>query len=400
MSASLPSPRALPSELRTALDERATAGLYRRRRMVDAVDGPRVRIGGRDLIAFCSNDYLGLAGHPRLVAAWQRGAERWGVGAGAAHLVSGHTAAHQALEEELAAFLGRPRALLFSTGYMANLGSVAALVGTGDRVLEDRLNHASLLDAGIGSGARFERYRHGDASDVERRLEQGSDGRRLVVSDGVFSMDGDLAPLPRLAAAAAAHGAWLMVDDAHGFGVLGAQGRGSVSHWGLDTDEVPVLMATLGKAAGTFGAFVAGADELVETLIQGARTYIYTTAPPAAQAEASREALRLLQAADEARAHLHALIARLRTGAGQLGIQLANSETPIQPLLLGDAARALRWAAALERQGFLITAIRPPTVPRDGARLRITLSAAHRADDVDRLLEALVAVAREEAQHD
>lgn len=397
MCASPLTPQSSPFDLATALQRRRGEGLYRRRRVIEAADGPRVRIDGRELTAFCSNDYLGLSGHPRIVAAWQRGAERWGVGAGAAHLVSGHTAAHRALEEELAEFLGRPRALLFSTGYMANLGTVAALTGRGDRVLEDRLNHASLLDAGLASGARFERYRHADVRDLKARLRRAAGGRTLVASDGVFSMDGDRAPVAELAAAAAEHGAWLMVDDAHGFGVLGPQGRGSAAELGLDVDRVPVLMATLGKAAGTFGAFVSGTADLVDTLVQNARTFVYTTAPPAALAEASREALRLVAEADEARARLRELVARLRGGAADLGLGLAPSQTPIQPLILGDPRRALDWAQALEQRGLLVTAIRPPTVPRGSARLRITLSAAHRDEDVDRLLEALADIAREEA---
>jgi 8-amino-7-oxononanoate synthase len=339
------------------------------------------------MLAFCSNDYLGLADHPLVTAALARGAERWGVGSGAAHLVSGHSAAHQALEEELADFLGRPRALLFSTGYMANLGVVAALAGRGDWVYEDRLAHASLIDGALLSRARLRRYPHGDAAALDRLARARPP--RLIATDGVFSMDGDLAPLPALAETARRAGAWLLVDDAHGIGVLGREGRGSLDHWGLGTAEVPILMGTLGKALGTFGAFVAGEQGLIETLIQRARPYIYTTAGPPALAEATRMSLALARRDEWRRERLRALIARLRAGAAALGLPLAESQTPIQPLMAGDSARALAWSQSLESQGILVTPIRPPTVPEGTARLRIALSAAHSEAQVDRLLEAL-----------
>ncbi|NIP72396.1 MAG: 8-amino-7-oxononanoate synthase [Gammaproteobacteria bacterium] len=376
-------------------ERRKAAHLYRRRRIAGGPQGVERTVDGAPVLAFCSNDYLGLAGHPQLVWALQRGAESYGAGSGAAHLVTGHTPAHHALEEELAELVQRPRALLFSTGYMANLGAVAALAGRGDAVLEDRLNHASLLDAGLLSGARLIRYRHADAEDLARRLARPRDGQRLVLSDGVFSMDGDLAPLPELAAAARSAGAWLMVDDAHGLGVLGARGRGSLEHFGLGLEDVPVLMGTLGKAFGTFGAFVAGSDDLVDFLIQTARTYIYSTAPPPALAEATRAALRLVQGEPWRRQHLEALVARFRRGAGELGLPLGRSTTPIQPLVLGSAERALAWQQALEVRGILISAIRPPTVPKGAARLRITFSAAHTEAQVDRLLGALEAAGAE-----
>jgi 8-amino-7-oxononanoate synthase len=371
------------------LQERRQQQLYRSRLVVDTPQGVNTRIDGRDYLSFCSNDYLGLANHPDIVAAFHRGLDEFGSGSGAAHLITGHSRAHHALEEELAAFLQRPRALLFSTGYMANLGVMSALLGRGDRVFSDHTNHASLLDGARLSGARLLRYRHSDVDDLESRLVNAPAGELLVATDGVFSMDGDIAPLEKLAGIAARHDAWLMVDDAHGLGVTGPGGRGSVAQAGLDATQVPVLMGTLGKAVGTFGAFVAGSDELIETLIQEARTYIYTTAPPPALATATRVALQLVQKEDWRREQLQLLVKRFRRGAQQLGLALCDSETPIQPLITGAAAEALRLSRALREQGILITAIRPPTVAEGKSRLRITLSAAHTEQQVDRLLEAL-----------
>ena len=362
--------------------------LYRLRRLVGGPQGPELEVGGTTLLNFSSNDYLGLAADARLAEAARRGLDEYGTGSGAAHLVTGHSSAHHALEEELAAFCGRPRALLFSGGYMANLGLAGALVGRGDRVLEDRLNHASLLDAGLLSGAAFSRYAHCNAVSLERELQDGK-GNALVLTDGVFSMDGDVAPLPALAKVAAHHGAFLGVDDAHGFGVIGAGGRGSLEHHGLGPAEVPIYMATLGKACGSFGAFVAGSEPLIETLIQQARTYIYTTAAPAAWAEASRMALRLVQTETWRRDHLNELIARFRGGAAQIGLKLMDSSTPIQPLLLGEPETALALSQKLQERGLLVAAIRPPTVPAGSARLRITFTAAHTEQHVDRLLSAL-----------
>jgi 8-amino-7-oxononanoate synthase len=365
------------------------AGLYRERRLLEAPPRPGTRLAdGRAVTAFCSNDYLGLSAHPAVVRALQHGAEQYGLGAGAAHLISGHCRAHAALEEELAAFCGRPRALLFATGYMANLGVVQALAGRGDSLVADRLNHASLNDAARLSGARLLRYAHADAGQAERRLAQAAHAR-LLLTDGVFSMDGDVAPLPALATAARTAGVQLVVDDAHGIGVLGAQGRGSLEHCGLGMAEVPVLVGTLGKALGTFGAFVAGSEGLIETLIQHARPYRYTTAPPPALAEATREALRLAQSESWRREQVLALSARLRAGAVRLGLPVAPSCAPIMPLLLGSAARALAAQQALLARGLLVQAIRPPTVPARAARLRITLSALHTAQQVDELLDAL-----------
>lgn len=374
-------------QLRAALEARKTNHLYRRRRLCESAQAPRMQIDGRPLLTFCSNDYLGLADHPRVIEALRRAALESGVGSGASHLINGHHRWHQALEEALAEFVGRPRALLFSTGYMANLGVITALAGRGDSVFEDRLNHASLLDAALLSRAKLKRYPHADAAGLARMLTEGQ--ARLVATDGVFSMDGDLAPLPALAEIARDAGAWLLVDDAHGLGVLGRSGRGSLDHFGLGLDEATILMGTLGKAFGTFGAFVAGSQALIETLIQSARSYIYTTATPPALAAATLEAIAIAEREDWRREHLTALIARFREGAAQLGLALTASPTPIQPLLAGSAARALAWSRALERAGILVTAIRPPTVPSGTARLRITFSAAHSLADVDQLLDVL-----------
>lgn len=375
-------------DLAARLAERRAADLYRQRPLLESPQGPEVVVDGQRLLAFCSNDYLGLANHPEVIAAWQAGAERWGVGGGASHLVVGHSTPHHQVEEALAELTGRPRALLFSTGYMANLGAITALVGQGDTVLQDRLNHASLLDGGLLSGARFNRYLHNDPASLASRLDKAV-GNTLVVTDGVFSMDGDLADLPALADAARARGAWLMVDDAHGLGTLGAQGGGIVEHFGLGVDDVPVLIGTLGKACGTAGAFVAGSEELIEALVQFARPYIYTTSQPPALACATLKSLELLRRETWRREHLAALIRQFREGAQQMGLQLMDSPTPIQPIVIGDSAKALRLSRLLRERGLLVTAIRPPTVPAGSARLRVTLSAAHSEAQVQLLLNAL-----------
>lgn len=365
--------------------------LYRSRRVIDGPQGVLINVDGRQAVNFCSNDYLGLANHPEVIAAFKNAADRYGVGSGSAHLICGHSTAHHALEEELAAFTGRERALLFSTGYMANLGVVSALLGRGDCVLEDRLNHASLLDGGLLSGARFRRYRHADADDLQAKLA-GCDAKTMIVSDGVFSMDGDLAPLPELSRLANRYQAGLLIDDAHGFGVLGASGGGIVEHFGLSQQDVPMLMGTLGKAFGTFGAFVAGPEALIEMLIQKARTYVFTTALPAAVAEATRTSLRLLQQESWRRDRLQALIARFASGARQLGLPLMDSLTAIQPIVIGDSERAVIAGNRLLEQGFWVSAIRPPTVPAGTARLRITFSANHDERQIDALLDALAGV--------
>lgn len=385
----------LDQTLAPALAERRAAHLYRQRRVLQTAQTPQVIVDGKSYTAFCSNDYLGLANHPEVVAALQHSANQYGVGSGASHLVNGHSVEHHALEEELAAFCGRERALLFSTGYMANMGAITALVGQGDAVFEDRLNHASLLDAGLLSGARFQRFLHNDLDNLAKRLEKTEAVRKLIVVDGVFSMDGDSAPLPQLSKLAAQHDAWLMVDDAHGFGCLGNNGGGSAEHFGLTQNQLPILMGTLGKSFGTFGAFIAGSEILIETLIQFARSYIYTTAMPPAVAAATRTSLRLLQSEHWRRAHLHALIARFRTGATNLGLQLLDSHSPIQPIILGGEARALAFSEGLAARGLWVIAIRPPTVSAGSSRLRVTLSAEHSLEQVDALLNALAELAQE-----
>lgn len=382
----------LDHTLSAALEQRRAGNRYRQRRTLHSAQSPLQRIDGKSLLAFCSNDYLGLATHPEVVAGFQAAANRYGVGSGASHLVNGHSSEHHALEEELAAFCGRPRALLFSTGYMANMGVIAALVGRGDAVFEDRLNHASLLDGGLLSGARFQRFAHNDVVQLEKKLADSTANRKLVVVDGVFSMDGDLAPLGHLARLSQAHNAWLMVDDAHGFGCLGKNGAGVVEHFGLGVTDVPVLMATLGKALGTAGAFVAGSEVLIESLIQFARPYIYTTAMPPAVAAATRISLRLLEDESWRRQHLQQLIVHFREKAATYGLQLENSLSPVQPVILGDESHALAVSAALEARGFLVIAIRPPTVPTGSSRLRITLSASHSIEQVDALLSTLAEV--------
>ena len=386
--------RPVTDALRGELARLEQADLYRRRRVCswDAALAPaELRVDGRRMLAFCSNDYLGLARDRRLGEAMARAASRWGAGSGAAHLVTGHTTEHHSLEEELAAFTGFERALLFSTGYMANLGLLGALAGRGDLVAEDRLNHASLIDAARLSGARARRYAHADPAAAARRLGEAA-ARKFIVTDGVFSMDGDAAPLAELARVAAESGAGLLVDDAHGLGVAGADGRGSLAAAGLPVTAVTAMVGTLGKAFGTFGAFVAGSEEVVETLVQRARSYIYTTAPPPAVAAATRAALRLVREEPWRRTHVLSLARRFRAGARGLGLRLTPSASPIQPLLAGEAQAALAAADALFEAGIWVTPIRPPTVPAGSARLRITFSAAHREADVDRLLDALAGV--------
>jgi 8-amino-7-oxononanoate synthase len=366
-------------------------GLSRRRRTVQrlAHDTADIELDGLPCVDFCSNDYLGLSAHPRVTEAFIEAARIHGVGARASHLITGHQTEHAALEEELADFTGRERAILFSTGYMANLGLASALVNKGGTVFGDRLNHASLIDAGRMSRALLHHYPHGDAAALERQLAALDSGPALVLTDGVFSMDGDLAPLPEIAAACARHGAFLAVDDAHGLGVIGEGGRGSLEHFGLTVKEVPALVGTLGKGFGSFGAFVAGDEDLIETLIQRARTYIYTTALPAAVAAATRAALAVSIAESWRRERVLALTRRFRELAASAGLPLADSITPIQPILLGRADAAVDASAKLLERGFFVAAIRPPTVPDGTSRLRVTLSAAHRDSDVENLVAFL-----------
>jgi len=382
-------------DLAAALSARKQQQLYRTRLTLDGPQGVLVSIDGRDYLSFCSNDYLGLANHPKLIAAFKEGVDRFGVGSGAAHLITGHSYAHQALEEELAAFVGRPRALLFSTGYMANLGVVTALTGRGDEVFEDRLNHASLIDAAALSAAKLVRYPHNDMQVLQQKLSASRARQRLIASDGVFSMDGDCARLVPMQALARQSDAWLLVDDAHGLGVLGEQGQGwCVDQLGAGADNL-VLMATLGKALGTGGAFVAGSEALIETLIQQARTFVYTTAAPPALAWATRAALRLVQQGDDMRERLLRNIDYFRRGAAELDVPLMASETAIQPVVVGAAGAAVALSAALRQRGLLVTAIRPPTVPQGASRLRVTLSASHSIEQLDRLLGALADCYRE-----
>lgn len=377
--------------LEAHLQQLKQQGLYRSRRVVQPTQGAAVELAKQAAINFSSNDYLGLARHPKVVASFQAAANQYGVGTGSAHLICGHTASHHALEEALAAFTGRERALLFSTGYMANIGVISALLKRGDYVFEDRLNHASLLDGGLLSGAKFKRYLHNTVTDLQDKIKL-TERRVLIVSDGVFSMDGDLALLPELSALAAVKNAWLMVDDAHGFGVLGETGGGSVEHYGLTPAEVPILVGTLGKSFGTFGAFVAGSEVLIETLIQHARSYLFTTALPAAIAAATHTSLELLMSENWRREKLSQQIERFSRGATQLGLQTMPSTTAIQPILVGDNQRAVTLSQRLLERGFLVSAVRSPTVPKGSARLRITLSVNHEQQQIDQLLDALAAV--------
>jgi len=375
--------------LKPRLDERESAHLYRRRRTLESAQAPKVIVDGREYLAFCSNDYLGIAADARIAAALREGSELYGTGSGASHLVLGHSRAHHQLEEALAEHTQRDRVLLFSTGYMANLGAIAALAGRGDRVFQDRLNHASLLDGGLLSGARFQRYQHADCASLNKQLEEYGNTDALVVTDGVFSMDGDIAPLQKMAEICSQHQAHLLVDDAHGFGVLGAKGAGVAEFYNLNQQQLPVLIGTLGKAFGTAGAFVAGSETLIEYLIQFARPYIYTTAMPPAVAHATLKSLEIVRAESWRREKLAALIQQFRLGAKAMGFELMDSDTAIQPILIGASDRAMAISHALENQGIFVGAIRPPTVPANSARLRVTLSAAHTQEQVHQLLLAL-----------
>jgi 8-amino-7-oxononanoate synthase len=390
--------------VKRALSELDRQHLRRFRRTVEEIsppeDGSCVVVEGQRLINFCGNDYLGLARHPALAAAMSEAAQRYGCGSGASHLVTGHGIEHERLEEELAAFTGRERALLFSTGYMANLAALASLAERGDLVLLDRLSHASLIDAGLLSGARFKRYGHGDVNAVRAalaRLNESASPSAVIATDGVFSMDGDLAPLPALVEAADSHDAWLIVDDAHGLGVIGATGRGTLEHFQLDASSVPVLVGTLGKAFGSFGAFIAGTTDLIEWLLQKARTYIYTTALPQPVAAATRASLRLVQRESWRREKVLALTQRFRAAALQMDIPLLESITPIQPVVIGSAEHAVEASRKLFVAGFWVAAIRPPTVPAGTARLRVTFSAGHTESQVDALVEALGRICRPHA---
>ena len=385
-SAQLPAAALTPQ-----LETLESGGLLRTRRLLQSPQQAAARVDGREVVAFCSNDYLGLAADPRLGVAACEGVARYGVGGGASHLILGHSEAHHALELALAQFVSLPRALLFSTGYMANLGVVTALVGRGDAVFADKLNHASLNDAAQLSRAEFKRYQHGDLAMLERALAAHPARRKLVVTDAVFSMDGDIAPVPALLELCERHDAWLLLDDAHGFGVLGATGAGVLQHFGVVSERV-IYMATLGKAAGVFGAFVAGAPALIEWLLQRARPYVYTTATPPMLAHTLLKSLEIIAAEGERRELLARLVARLKQGCAGLPWRLLPSDTAIQPLLIGATDAAMHVADALLERGLMVPAIRPPTVPEGTARLRISLSAGHTLAQVDRLVDALQAI--------
>lgn len=378
------------NNLRVTLDALKQANLYRSRRTIESAQGIVLQVEGRKVLNFCSNDYLGLASHPEVIASFKRAADKYGVGSGSAHLVCGHGCEHHALEDELADFTGRERALLFSTGYMANLGVITALMTKGDVIYQDRLNHASLLDGGLMSGARFKRYLHADVDNLQQKMQSRSpEQKAMIVTDGVFSMDGDFAPLESLSVLAQRQHTYLMVDDAHGFGVLGRNGAGLVEQYQLNQQQVPVLVGTLGKAFGTSGAFVVGSEALIETIIQQARSYIYTTALPPAIAAATRTSLHYVQKDSWRRDKLKMLVQRFQAGVRQIGLALMPSASAIQPLVLGDSLKAVQASDYLFKQGFWVSAIRPPTVPQGSARLRVTFSALHDEQHVDQLLSAL-----------
>jgi 8-amino-7-oxononanoate synthase len=368
-------------------------GLKRVRRAHDTPQGPVIRLNNKNLTNFCSNDYLGLANHPALIKAMKQGVDQYGVGSGASQLICGYTAAHEKLEEKVSDFTGRQRTILFSSGYLANLAIVNTLLDRADMVLGDRLNHASMIDAARISRAVFKRYRHVDVVSLANLLKVDGNGKKLVMTDGVFSMDGDIAPLPDLSRVCAKMNAWLVVDDAHGFGVLGENGGGTVQQFGLTTNDVSLLMATFGKALGTAGAFIAGDEEVIEQFIQSARTLIYSTALPPALAFATVRALELVYEEKWRGEHLNALINRFKNGAKELELPVINSDTAIQPLLIGTAEKAVKASRQLFEKGLNVVAIRPPTVPNGTSRLRITLTAAHSEEQVDQLLDALCTLA-------
>jgi 8-amino-7-oxononanoate synthase len=376
------------SDFDAGLAELDALTLRRRRRVVESPCAPELVVDGRPMLAFCSNDYLGLASDPALVAAAQEGARLYGVGSGASSLINGHMAPHTALERRLAKFTGMERALLFSTGYMANLGIVPALAGRGDAIFCDRLNHASLIDAARLSRADVNIYPHLDVAALARALAGSQAPRKLIVTDSIFSMDGDLAPLPDLLALAGQHDCLLLVDDAHGFGVLGPQGRGAAAHFGLASPRL-LYMGTLGKAAGAAGAFVAGAESAIEWILQKARTYIFSTAEPPLIAHTVLKSIDLIEQGEERRSHLAGLIVQLRSSLQLKRWRLLPSETAVQPLLIGDNAETMDLASRLLDRGIWVPAIRPPTVPRGTARLRIALSAAHTEEQVARLIGAI-----------
>jgi len=378
----------LYANLQQELDQRKATGSARRRRLLQSMQGAHIQVDGRDVLSFCSNDYLGLAAHPAIIAAVKNAADASGAGSGASHLITGHHQYHHQLEQALADFVRMPQALVFSNGYMANIGVVTALMGRDDAVFADKLNHASLNDAVVLSRAEFKRYQHQDMRALEKLLAASTARRKLVVVDAVFSMDGDIAPVPEMIALCDKYDAWLMLDDAHGFGVLGAEGRGILQHFNVQSPRI-IYMATLGKAAGVAGAFVAGENTLIEYLIQNARTYIYTTASPPFLSAGLLASLPIIAQESGRRERLLALISSLRSGLSDCRWRLQDSPTPIQPLIVGSNEDALNASEQLLQRGILVPAIRPPTVPKGTARLRISLSAAHSLDDVAMLVDAL-----------
>jgi 8-amino-7-oxononanoate synthase len=378
-----------PKLIQAFLEQKKQNHLYRKARISESPQQPCMKINGESILTFCSNDYLGLANHPKVLRAFKQAAEKYGIGSGSAHLINGHSIEHQKLEEELAEFTGRDRALLFSTGYMANLGVVNALMERGDMIFSDHLNHASLIDAGLLSNAKMKRYVHNDITALEKLYTKNTSENTMVLTDGVFSMDGDIAPVKQLSQITKQQNAWLMVDDAHGFGTLGKTGAGLLEQENLSQNEVPILMATLGKAIGTAGAFIAGSNDLIEYLIQTARTYTYTTAMPPAIAAATRASLKIVQRENERREKLNHHIQQFKKGADELGIELMPSDTAIQPIMIGSTEQAMKVSEQLRTSGILVTAIRPPTVPDGTARLRVTFSAKHTTEDIAILLDTL-----------
>lgn len=375
--------------LKDQLAQRKAEHLYRSRKTLASPQSVEPIIDGKKVLSFCSNDYLGLANHPEVIQSFKNAVDQYGVGSGSAHLVSGHSLEHHLLEEELAEFMGTARTLLFSTGYMANLGVVSALADRESEIYEDKLNHASLLDAALLSRAKRIRYPHLNVENLQHRLNESNKANKFIISDGVFSMDGDIAPLTELINLATENKAMLMIDDAHGIGVLGEKGLGIIEHFNQQVEDVPVLIGTLGKAFGTAGAFVAGSDDLVETLIQKSRSYIFTTAMPAAVAAATRTSLKILEKESWRREKLQSLIHQFRQGAAELGFELIESNTAIQPVIIGSSEKTLRLSEKLLEKNILISAIRPPTVAKNSARLRVTFSATHEPEHIEQLLQTL-----------
>ena len=377
------------SDFSLQLSELAQADQLRTRRIIDGPQDAAMLIDGKRVMSYASNDYLGLANHPKVVEAAMRALKRYGLGAAASHMVSGHMRAHHELEEKLADYLGLPKALLFSSGFAANVGILTALAGRGDTIFADKLNHASLNDGALLSRATFKRYPHCDLVKLEAQLtDTKNSGRKLIVTDSVFSMDGDIAPLPDLLKLAEKYNALLVVDDAHGFGVLGYKGKGSLEHFNLKSERI-VYMATLGKAAGGYGAFVAGHEDIVEWILQSARTYIFTTATPPAIAAAMLASLDVMQEDRERLKHLRTMIDFFGDSLKLQFAKLPYSQTAIQPIIIGDNATTLAFAEALRERHMFVPAIRPPTVPLGTARLRVSISAAHSADDLFDLITAL-----------